>query len=50
MYRREKRQRAHEWWEGAEAEAEADSLLNREPDAGLDPQTLRSRPELKADA
>ena len=28
--------------EGAEAEAEADSPLSREPDAGLDPRTLGS--------
>ena len=33
-----------------EGEGEADSPLNRESDTGLDPRTLRSRPELKADA
>ena len=27
---------------GAEAEGEAESPLSREPDAGLDPRTLRS--------
>jgi len=31
-------------------EGEADSLMSREPDAGLNPRTLRSWPELKADA
>ena len=34
----------------AETEGEAGSLLSREPDAGLDSRTLRSGPELKADA
>ena len=34
----------------AEGEGEADGLLSREPDAGLDPRTLRSRPEPTADA
>ena len=34
---------------GAESEGEADSLLSREPDAGLNPKTLGSWPELKAD-
>ena len=33
-----------------EREEEAGSLLSREPDAGLDPRTLRSRPEPKAAA
>ena len=33
-----------------EGEGEADSLLSREPDTGLDPGTLRSCPEPKADA
>ena len=33
-----------------QVEGEADSLLNREPDAGLDPKTLRSGLEQKADA
>ena len=27
---------------GAEGEGEADSLLSREPDVGLDPRSLRS--------
>ena len=36
--------------EAAEGEGEADSPLSREPDAGLNPRTLRSGPELKADA
>ena len=31
-----------------EREREADSLLSREPDARLDPRTLRSGPEPKA--
>lgn len=35
---------------GAEGEGEADSPLNKEPDMGLDPRTLESWPELKADA
>ena len=35
--------------EMAEGEGEAGSLLSREPDAGLDPRTLGSRPEPKAD-
>ena len=34
----------------AEKEGEADSLLSREPDTGLDHGTLGSRPKLKADA
>jgi len=34
----------------AEAEREADSPLIREPNAGLDPKTLGSRPEPKAAA
>ena len=39
-------------WGGGEGEREsqADSTLSTEPDAGLDPRTLRSRPELKARA
>ena len=32
------------------AEGEADSLLSGEPDVGLNPRTLRSWSELKADA
>jgi len=35
---------------GAGGEGEADSPLSREPDVGLSPRTLRSCPELKADA
>jgi len=35
---------------GGEAEGEAGSLLSKEPDVGLDPRTLGSRPEPKADA
>jgi len=35
-------------WRG-EAEGEADSPLSREPNTGLDPRTLGSQPELKAD-
>ena len=34
----------------AEGEGEADSLLSREPNAGLDLRPSRSRPKLKADA
>ena len=34
----------------AEGEGEAGSPLCREPDMGLDPRTLGSRPELKSDA
>ena len=33
---------------GVEGEGEADSLLSREPNVGLDPRTLESGPELKA--
>jgi len=33
-----------------EGEGEADSLLSREPNVGLDPRTPRSQSELKADA
>ena len=36
-------------WEWDRAEGAADPLLSREPDVGLDPRTLRSWPELKAD-
>ena len=35
---------------GVEGEGEADSFLGREPEAGLDPRTLGSWPEPKADA
>ena len=31
-------------------EGKTDSPLNREPNTGLDPRTLRSQPDLKADA
>ena len=34
----------------AEREEGAGSPLSREPDIGLDPRTLGSRPELKANA
>ena len=34
---------------GAKGEGEADSLLSKEPDAGLHLRTPSSRPELKAD-
>ena len=34
----------------AERQREAVSLLSREPDVGLDPRTLRSRPGPKAEA
>ena len=40
--------RAREITEG-EGEGEADSLLSREADVELDPRTLGSRPEPKAD-
>ena len=33
----------------AEEEGEADSLLSSEPNVGLDPRTLGSRPQPKAD-
>ena len=33
-----------------EGEGEAGSLLSREPDERFDPRTVRSWPELKADA
>ena len=47
------RERAHTRggeWGGAEGEGEADSPLSREADVGLDPRTLGSWPEPKADA
>ena len=37
-------------WAKAEGVGEAGSPLNREPDVGLDPKTLRPWPEPKADA
>ena len=40
----------HKWWGEAGGEREAGFPLSREPDVGLDPRTLRSRPELEADA
>ena len=44
------REKEHKWQEGvAEGEREADSLLSREPDMGLEPRTLRLWPELKTD-
>jgi len=36
--------------QGERENPQADSPLSKEPDAGLDPRTLRSWPELKADA
>ena len=45
IYLRE-RARAGGWAEG-ERESQADSALSRDPDVGLGPTTLRSRPELK---
>ena len=46
------RESAHKQTRGAEEEGEgnAGSPLSREPNAGLHPRTLRSRPELKAGA
>ena len=35
-------ERESESTSGGRAEGQADSLLSREPDAGLDPRTLRS--------
>jgi len=35
---------------GAEGEGQADSSPSKEPDVGLDPRTLRSRPKPKSDA
>ena len=43
------RQREHKQW-GCQGEGEVSSLQSRDPDAGLDPRTLRSWPEPKADA
>ena len=40
----------HEAWEGAKGEGEAGFPLSGEPDVGLDPRMLGSRPEPKADA
>ena len=45
MWQRDHKQ--GEWQ--AEVEGEADSLLNRKPDAGLNPRTLGSWPEPKVD-
>ena len=44
------RETEHKWEGGAEGEGEADSLLSREFNAGLDPRTLGSQCDLKADA
>ena len=45
------RESAHKQGEQQEeGEGEADSLLSREPNAGLDPMMLGSRPEQKAGA
>ena len=43
------REREHKQ-EKQQAEGEADFPLSREPTEGLDPRTLRSQPEPKADA
>ena len=40
----------HEQEGGTEGAGDADSPLNREPSAGLDPRTPGSRPEPKVDA
>ena len=47
IYLRE-REREHKQEGGRDGEGEAESLLNRNPDMGLNPRTLGSRPELKA--
>ena len=44
-----KRERKQGEWR-AEKEGEADSLLSRKPDVGLDPRAPGSWPELNADA
>ena len=44
------REKEQEWWGRTEGEGEADSLLRREPNVGLDPRTPGSWPEPKADA
>ena len=51
LFHLRERERQHTW-EGGEAEGEGgtDSLLSRAPNAGLNPRTLRSRSEPKADA
>ena len=41
--------REHKQEQQAEGEEEAGSPLSREPDVGIDPRTLGSPPELKAD-
>ena len=43
-------ERAQEGEQQTEGEVEAGSPLSREPNAGLDPRILKSRPEPKADA
>ena len=48
--RESKREREHKWGGGAERKGEADFPLSSEPDSGLDPRTLKSCSELKADA
>ena len=40
----------HEQVEGPDRGGEADSWLSREPEVGLNPWTLKSWPELKAEA
>ena len=44
------RERENEHGQGVEGDGEADTLLSRNPDAGLDPRTPGPRPEPKADA
>ena len=40
--REKKREKEHKWERGVDGEGEADFLLSRHPDAGLDPRTPRS--------
>ena len=41
IYLFERERREHKWCRRGEGEGEVDYLLSREPDAGLDPRTLR---------
>ena len=50
FYLFERERESRQAGEAAEGEGEAGSPLSREPDVGLDPTTLGSRPEPKADA
>lgn len=51
LFEREReRARTHEWGRAVEGDAEANSLPIRHPNTGLYPRTLKSWPELKADA